>query len=66
MPTAGEVAAFEDMVSLVLQGEDNQAGASATQPGYELGAYTDTVSENLFYVLNEVNPIPWPGKEGVL
>ena len=66
MPTAGEVAAFEDMVSLVLQGGYNQAGASARQPGYELGAYTDTVSENLYYVLNEANSIPWPGKEGVL
>lgn len=60
IPTAGQLAEFENVVELILQGDYEQADTSALQLGYELVAYTDTVSERLYYILREVNPTPSP------
>lgn len=58
IPTAGQLGGFEDVVKLILQGDYDQADDSALQLGYELVAYTDTVSSRLYYILREVNPVP--------
>jgi hypothetical protein len=60
IPTADEIEVFEDVVSLILQGNYDQAATSAAQLGYELVAFTDTATEKLYYVLRETNPVPSP------
>jgi|GEM_PF-1169706 len=60
IPTADQMAAFENVVSLILQGNYDQANASAQLLDYELVAYTDTASAKLYYLLRETNPIPSP------
>jgi hypothetical protein len=60
IPTAGEVDAFENVITLVLHAEYTQADTAAQALGYELVAYTDTLTAGLYYVLREVNPVPSP------
>lgn len=60
IPTEDQLMGFENVVKLILQGDFDQADTSALQLGYELVAYTDTVSARLFYILREVNPVPSP------
>ena len=58
IPTAAQSTEFQHVVTLILQGDYEQAGASAQPLGYELVAFTDTVTAGLYYVLREVNPVP--------
>ncbi|MGB5292519.1 MAG: hypothetical protein WBN41_13840 [Lysobacterales bacterium] len=58
IPTAGQLVEFENVVVLVLQRDYELANNSALQLGYEVIAYTDTVSEKLYYILREINPVP--------
>ncbi|MDX2418551.1 MAG: hypothetical protein QNK19_13905 [Xanthomonadales bacterium] len=58
IPTPAQIVDFENAVNLILQGSYDLASTSAQQLGYELVAYTDTISAKLFYILRETNPIP--------
>ncbi len=60
VPDEAQTTGFENVVSLILAGDYDQAGASAQPLGYELVAWTDTVTAGLYYVLREVNPVPSP------
>ncbi len=64
IPTAGQLADFENVVNLVLQSDYDSAHAAAQALGYELVAYTDSATAKLFYMLREVNPIPSPLANG--
>ncbi|MBT8074814.1 MAG: hypothetical protein HKP21_14030 [Xanthomonadales bacterium] len=64
IPTAGQLADFETVVNLVLQADYDNAHTAAEALGYELVAYTDSVTAKLFYVLREINPIPSPLANG--
>jgi len=64
IPTAGQVADFENVVTLALQGNYELAHSSAQQLDYELVVYTDTVSAKSYYILKEINPIPSPLANG--
>ncbi|MGA9575886.1 MAG: hypothetical protein WBS20_18230 [Lysobacterales bacterium] len=64
VPSAGQLIEFENVVRLVLQGDYALASDAAQPLGYELVAYTDSVSAKLFYLLREINPIPSPLANG--
>jgi hypothetical protein len=64
IPTPAQLVDFENVVNLVLQQNYDQANTQAQSLGYELVAYTDTVSSNLYYLLRETNPIPSPLANG--
>jgi len=64
IPTSGQLAAFESVIKLILQGDYDQANASAQPLGYELVAYTDSISAKLYYLLREINPLPSPLASG--
>jgi hypothetical protein len=64
IPTPSQLAEFENVVNLILQAEYGNAHAAAQVLGYELVAYTDSVSGKLFYLLREINPIPSPLANG--
>jgi len=64
IPTANQLANFESVVTLVLHGNYELANANAQQLDYELVAYMDTVSAQLYYVLREIYPIPSPLANG--
>jgi len=64
IPTLGQQTAFGHVVLLVLQGNYDGANTGAQSLGYELVAYTDSVSGKLFYLLREVNPLPSPLANG--
>jgi len=64
IPAVGDIAIFENVVTLILQGNYDQAGESATPLGYELVAYTDTITSRLYYLLRELNPVPSPMSVG--
>ncbi len=60
IPTPVQLVGFENVVNLVLLQNYDQANTQAQQLDYELVAYTDTVSANLYYVLRETYPISSP------
>ena len=64
IPTPDQQVDFENVVNLILQGDYELAHTNAQQLDYELVAYTDTVSAQLYYVLREINPIPSPLANG--
>ncbi len=64
IPTPAQLAEFSNVVHLVLQADYEKANARAHDLDYELVAYTDTVSGNLYYVLRETNLIPSPLANG--
>lgn len=64
VPAADHLAGFENLVSLILKANYDQANAAARPLEYELVAYTDTVSAKLYYILRELNPIPSPLANG--
>ena len=64
IPTAGQLVGFENVVKLILQGNYELANTFALPLDYELVAYTDTVSAELYYVLREINPLPSPLADG--
>lgn len=58
IPGTKQLADFEDVVSKILGARYDEANELAQTLDYELLAYSDTVSGELFYVLREQNPLP--------
>ncbi len=64
IPAPAQLVDFENVVNLVLRENYEQANTQAQSLDYELVAYTDTVSTNLYYILRETNLIPSPLANG--
>ncbi len=64
IPSTDQQVRFGQVVLLILQGNYELAHEWSAELGYELVAWTDIPSLQLYYVLRETNPIPSPLANG--
>jgi hypothetical protein len=64
IPTPDQQIKFGQVVLLILQGNYGLAHEWAAELGFEVVAWTDTRSSQLYYLLRELNPIPSPLANG--
>jgi len=58
VPSPTELSQFENVISLILGSNYQQANTSAHNIGYEIVNYNDTDSGKNYYILREQSPIP--------